>query len=156
MTGASSPTGSGSGPPNTASELVNTNLGGAARRRQRSSSSRVASRLTRIPRSKSASAWPLTTAARWNTLSVSAVKRAVDHRRVGKIADDGAHARIAEIRRRDDVEQHDLADGPRPAAGVGQRVAGEDRPGKAGAEEAGAAGDQDAHGRMPFAGERFR
>ena len=32
MTGASSGTGSGSGPPNTASELVNTNLGGAAQR----------------------------------------------------------------------------------------------------------------------------
>ncbi len=69
-------TGSGSGPPNTASELANTNFGGAASLRQRSSSARVASRLTRIPMSKSASACPLTTAARWKTVSVSGVTAA--------------------------------------------------------------------------------
>ena len=62
-----------------------------------------------MPMSKSASAWPLTTAARWNTESVSGVTRALDHRRVGEVAGDRAHARVAEVRRRHDVEQHELA-----------------------------------------------
>src|SRR5512146_289325 len=44
-------------------------------RRQRSSSRREASRLMRMPSSKSASAWPLTTAARWNTPAVPASTR---------------------------------------------------------------------------------
>ena len=46
----------GRSPPNTAMELVNTNLGGAGRARVSSSSARVASTLTRMPMSKSASA----------------------------------------------------------------------------------------------------
>src|SRR5690348_5242 len=64
ISGASSGTGSGSAPPNTASELAKTSFGGDAHVRQRSSRLRVASTLTRMPTSKSASACPLTTAAR--------------------------------------------------------------------------------------------
>ncbi len=51
VSGASSGTGSGSRPPNTAIELAKTNLGGAGSTRQQSSSRRVASRLTDMPRS---------------------------------------------------------------------------------------------------------
>jgi hypothetical protein len=53
---AKSRTGSGNTPPNTASELVNTNFGGCASFLQRSSKARVASRLTCMPVSNSASA----------------------------------------------------------------------------------------------------
>ena len=56
---------SGKSPPNTATELVKTTRGRLPAARQASSSRRVASTLMRIPRSKSASAIPLTMAARW-------------------------------------------------------------------------------------------
>ena len=93
------PPGRATAPPNTASELANTNFGGAASRRQRSSSRRVASRLTRIPMSKSASACPLTTAARWKTESVSAVSVRAITRGIGEVAGHRTDARIAEVRR---------------------------------------------------------
>jgi len=51
-------------PPNAATELVYTSRGGFAHWRMRASSSSVPLRFTRMPRSKSASAAPLTTAAR--------------------------------------------------------------------------------------------
>ncbi len=54
----------GSSPPNTATELVNTMRGRLPAARHSSSSVRVASTLMRMPRSKSASAMPLTIAAR--------------------------------------------------------------------------------------------
>ena len=57
-------------PPNTAIELVKTRRAGCGSARQASSTARVPSTLTRMPRSKSASAAALTTAARWNTLPV--------------------------------------------------------------------------------------
>ena len=63
---------SGNAPPNTATELANTNRGGCGNARQASSRLRVASRLIRMPSSKSASACPLTIAARWKTVFVSA------------------------------------------------------------------------------------
>ncbi len=61
----------GSVPPKAATELVYTRRGGLAHFRICARSSSVPCRFTRMPRSKSASAAPLTTAARWNTASVS-------------------------------------------------------------------------------------
>ena len=58
-------------PPNTATEEENTTRGGLGRARQASSTDIVPSRFTRMPRSKSASAAALTTAARWNTAPTS-------------------------------------------------------------------------------------
>ena len=43
--------------------------------------------------------------------------RALDDRRIGEIAGHAAHARIAEVRRWDDVEQHEFADGSRARRG---------------------------------------
>src|SRR2546426_8554538 len=64
-----SSTTAGNGPPKLAMELVKTNRGGRGRARHASSTARVPWRLIRIPRSKSASAAALTTAAKWKTRS---------------------------------------------------------------------------------------
>ena len=61
----------GMSPPNTATELAKTRRGAVRSRRQASRSACVPSKFTRMPRSKSASAAPLTTAARWKTNPVS-------------------------------------------------------------------------------------
>src|SRR5215472_7863056 len=62
---------SGRSPPKAATELAKTRRGGAAQRRAASSTARTPPRFTRMPRSKSASAAPDTTAARWKIASVS-------------------------------------------------------------------------------------
>src|SRR5712691_11176173 len=70
--GVVSSTTSGSGPPKLAIELVKTSRGGRGRARHASRTARVPCRLMRMPRSKSASAAALTTAAKWKTLVVRA------------------------------------------------------------------------------------
>ena len=67
---------------------------------------------------------------------------------IGEIAGDGPHARVVESRRGCHVEQYHFANRALGAACVGQAVAREERAGEAGAEEAGAAGDHDAHGEL--------
>ena len=114
----------GSGVPKTAIELAWTKRAtGPPRRacaRQRSSRPIVASRLTRRPASKSASAAPLTIAARWKTRSNGpAANRPVEVRRVGDVA-------VVAVGR-DDV----VADAQRVDEGA--------------ADEAVGAGDEDAH-----------
>ncbi len=70
-----------------------------------------------------------------------------NQRGLGKIA---GHHRDAPVgdRRGDDVDQHQVADLVRLAAGVGERAASEEGAREATAQEAGAAGDHDAHGRI--------
>ena len=110
-----------------------------------------------MPMSKSASAWPLTTAARWNTESVSGGECAVDDGGIGEIA--GTTRTTRESPRSGGATTSSSTSSrrrARHAAGVGQRAAREDRAGKAGAEETGAAGDHDAHRWDPSVEERWR
>ena len=123
MTGASSGTGSGTGPPKTASELVNTNFGGAASVRQRSSSS--ARRVEVDAHADVEVGLGLAADDRGEMEHRVGVGRdgALDDGGVGEIAGDGRDARVGERRRGHDVEQHDLAESRATAARVGQRPA---------------------------------
>ncbi len=69
-----------------------------------------------------------------------------DHGRIGEIARNGAHTRVAHVRGGDDVEQDELRDRLRSAAGAGQGAARENLAREAASQESRAAGDDDSHG----------
>ena len=143
ISGASSGTGSGSGPPNTASELVNTNLGGAAS---------VAATLEQRARGVEVDAHadvelrlrlPADDGGEMEHACPCRARRRARRRRVGEVAGDGRHARVAGQRRGRDVDERDRRDRAHASARVGERAALEELAGEAGAQEPGAAGDHD-------------
>ena len=71
-------------------------------------------------------------------------KRACDQCGIGEITRDDARPRIAYVRS-GDVDEHQLADLARIAAGIGQATEIEYFSAKAATDKTGAAGDQDAH-----------
>ena len=149
VSAASSGTGSGSAPPNTAIELVNTNFGGVAQ---------LAAALEQVARRVEVDAHadvelgfglPADDGGEVEHAGGVRGERRVDDGAVGDVAGDDAHARVVEAGGGHHVDEDDLAQRARLAAGVGQRPPREQRAGEAGAEEAGAAGDDDSHGGCP-------
>ncbi len=123
--------------PNTATELVNTTRGRRPACRQASSSNREPSTLTRIPRSKLASASPLTTAARWNTVSISERNRGRQHAGARDVpASASTRGSSSKARRLLPIQQHE------PLA-----IAREQRLSQQAAEETAGSGDEHVHER---------
>ena len=78
--------------------------------------------------------------------------RALDDCRIGEISGYAANARIAEVQRRDHIEQDEFTDASRCAARIGQCGLRQKSTGEADAQETGAAGDHDAHDGEPWEG----
>ena len=117
-----------------------------AQRRAHSRTLRTPARLTRMPRSKSASAAPETTAARWKIEAVSgAMARAANAGSEMSPASVSSRGSFGSSRERL-VGEHEARDLLLRAVGAGERAAREQGFCELEADEAAAPGDDDSHG----------
>jgi hypothetical protein len=98
----------------------------------------------RMPRSKSASACPLTIAARWKICG-PVVDRAVEHAALGDVAHFRTHAAVAEIVSVHHVEQHQFGNRLRLAVLILHRTARQQFARETLAKKARTAGNQYFH-----------